>query len=323
MNLAPIVLFVYNRPWHTQQTIESLQKNELAEQCHLFVYSDAPQNDKTDLKVQAVRDYLKNITGFKSIKVVECTVNLGLAKSIISGVTEVINEYGRIIVLEDDIVTSPVFLQYMNEALDFYESEERIGSITGFNFHTDFTKFDNSFDVFPNIRPMSWSWATWSNRWNVVDWEIDDYPTVKNNKEIMKKFAAGGTDLPKMLELQMNNRIDSWYVRFCYNLILRDKYTIYPRISYVNNLGHDGTGVHCGTAGNSIFSHNQLNFQPSKFTSELTLDCAKVVAFNRGFNKKFDWHKVLIRKLLGDAFYGELKKIVKMSFNALAKEKHY
>ena len=128
MNLAPIVLFVYNRPWHTQQTIEALQKNQLASESELFIYRDAAKAKQDQDKVQEVRDYVHLVDGFKKITIVERDKNWGLAKSIIDGVTAIVNQYGKIIVLEDDIVTSPHFLRYMNDALDFYQNEEAVVS---------------------------------------------------------------------------------------------------------------------------------------------------------------------------------------------------
>jgi len=124
MSRAPIVLLSYNRLWHTRQTIETLMKNELAQESEMFVFSDGPKTEKDESKVKEVREYLKTIKGFKNIEIIERDKNRGLANNIIDGVTKIVNEYGRIIVLEDVIVTSPYFLKYMSEALDRYKDEE-------------------------------------------------------------------------------------------------------------------------------------------------------------------------------------------------------
>ncbi|MBE0472148.1 MAG: glycosyltransferase, partial [Methyloprofundus sp.] len=129
--LAPIILFVYNRPWHTQQTVEALQNNLFADQSDLIIYSDAAKNDQACVQVQAVRDYIKTVDGFKSVKIIERDKNRGLAANIIDGVTEVVNQYGKIIVMEDDIVTSPAYLSFMNQALDFYQNENKVWHISG------------------------------------------------------------------------------------------------------------------------------------------------------------------------------------------------
>ena len=131
-NLAPIVLFVYNRPWHTRQTVEALQQNELANESELFIFSDEAKDEMATKHVNDIRDYIRTIDGFKNIEIIERDKNFGLAKSIISGVTEIINQYGTVIVLEDDLVTSPYFLQYMNDALVFYEKEDRVVSVMGY-----------------------------------------------------------------------------------------------------------------------------------------------------------------------------------------------
>ena len=134
MILAPIALFVYNRQWHTHQTIEALQKNDLADESELFVFSDGPRSEADRGKVQAVREHLNAITGFKKVSVIEKDKNLGLAQSIIAGVTEIVNKFGHIIVLEDDLITSPYFLQFMNEALEFYENEDKVISMHAYIF---------------------------------------------------------------------------------------------------------------------------------------------------------------------------------------------
>ena len=142
--LAPIVLFVYNRPWHTQQTVEALQKNVYAAESELIIYADAAKNDHAEEKVQEVRKYIKSITGFKSVEIIEQKTNQGLANSIINGVTEVVNKYGRIIVLEDDIVTSKWFLKYMNDALEVYKDEEKVMEISGHLYNLDNTLLKKS-----------------------------------------------------------------------------------------------------------------------------------------------------------------------------------
>ena len=134
MNLAPIILFVYNRPEHTKKTLESLKINELASDSLLFIFSDGNKNENDRKSVEEVRNYISTISGFKEINIILREKNLGLADSVISGVAEVIEKYGKAIVLEDDIVTSKYFLKFMNEALDFYDADKKIYSISGYNF---------------------------------------------------------------------------------------------------------------------------------------------------------------------------------------------
>jgi len=285
--LSPIVLFVYNRPWHTQQTIDALQKNELAKESELFIYSDAPKNETAKEAVAEVRALIKTVTGFKKVTVIEREKNWGLADSIIGGVTNIINQYGKIIVLEDDLVTSPYFLNFMNDALKFYENKESVYSITGFSFSSEFMQFPIDFtaDVYLNIRPMSWSWATWKNEWDGVDWEVNDFIDFIASKEEVRQFNKGGTDLTDMLKMQMNGQLDSWYVRWSYNAFKKGKMTIYPKISLVNNVGHDNTGVHCGVDHKSMYSHSELNLNNNiKMEENIVLNKTVVSSFNKAFD---------------------------------------
>jgi hypothetical protein len=261
MNLAPIVLFVYNRLDHTKQTVESLQKNELASESELFIYSDAAKNECNINKVNEVREYIKTIDGFKKVTIIERERNWGLANSIIDGTTKIINKYNKVIVLEDDLVSSPYFLKFMNESLNMYRDRQDIFSITGFSFSQEFMKFDknNKEDIYLNIRPMSWSWATWKERWNKVDWEVKDFDSFIKDRNKIKKFNTGGTDLTNMLTRQINGKLDSWYIRWSYHAIMNNLFTIYPKVSYVNNIGHDNSGTHSKIDKNNIYNHSELN----------------------------------------------------------------
>jgi hypothetical protein len=301
-SLAPIVLFVYNRPWHTQQTIKALQKNELADDSEIFIYSDAPKNESALKKVTEVREYIKTITGFKTITIIERESNWGLAASIIEGVTQIINQYGKIIVLEDDLITSPYFLQFMNQSLETFKDRDDIFSITGFSFSSQFMKFSKDYneDIYLNIRPMSWSWASWADRWDGIDWDVKDFNSFIKNDAKIKKFNTGGTDLTDMLQAQIAGKVNSWYVRWSYHAILRNLLTIYPKVSFVNNLGHDNSGVHCGLEQNVVYSHTELNSN-SNFTlnHNIIIDQKIVNRFNQGFDVKLKTKvKQLIKKIL-------------------------
>jgi len=246
--LAPIVLFIYNRPWHTRQTVEALQKNELADESEVFIYSDAPKDGHAVENVARVREYIKTIKGFKKVTAIERNKNLGLADSIIDGVAKIVNDYGKVIVLEDDLVTSPYFLRFMNEALEYYHDNPEIMSISGYTLPPACMKFPKNFadDIYLNYRNSSWGWATWADRWNLVDWEVKDYHRFVNDHQQQELFNRGGDDLTDMLKSQMEGKIDSWAIRFSYAHFTQGMYCICPRYSYVNNIGHDGTGTHCG-----------------------------------------------------------------------------
>lgn len=287
IELAPIILFVYNRPWHTQQTVEALQKNELAIESELFIYSDAPKNKQAIEKVDKVREYIKIVDGFKKVRVIERSKNWGLADSIIDGVTKSINEYGRVIVLEDDLVTSPYFLRYMNDGLEFYQDNPEIMSISGYTLPPTSMKFPKNFadDVYLNYRNSSWGWATWADRWDLVDWEIKDFHQFINDPEQKKLFNRGGDDLTNMLISQMEGKIDSWAIRFSYAHFKQRMYSICPHNSYVNNIGHDGTGTHCGET--HIFENNLSKAKRNcNFIRDIQINEDVMLEFKKFYRKR-------------------------------------
>ena len=247
-DLAPVILFVYNRPEHTKKTIDALKKNLLARDTELFIFSDAAKNDAERKNVEKVRKYIKTLDGFESITLIERKENLGLATSILSGVTEIINQNGKIIVLEDDLITSTLFLNYMNYYLNYYKNEQKVFSITGFHYPESLLLVPDKhpYSIYFGYRCMSWSWATWINRWNKVDWEVKDYDKFIKDKKLKKHFNRGGEDLSDMLRSQIEGKIDSWAIRWCYAQSKNDAYCVYPVKSLVNNMGFDDTGVHSG-----------------------------------------------------------------------------
>lgn len=249
MNLSPIILTVYNRPEHTKKTIEALKANTLASQSVLYIYSDASPKEEDEENVKAVRKYIHSIkNGFKEIYVIERKKNFGLADNIINAVTEIINIYERIILVEDDLVSSPFFLEYMNNMLDKYENENKIFTVTGFGYPGTIMKipFDYKYDIYFIRRAGSWGWGTWKNRWGKADWEVKDYEVFKKDRRMQKRFNRGGDDMSPMLMRQMEGKINSWAIRWCYTLFKNDAYCIYPVKSYIDNIGNDGSGVHCG-----------------------------------------------------------------------------
>lgn len=245
MNLAPLILFVYNRPWHTQQTVEALLKNDLAAESDLFIFADGAKTEN-DEKVNEVRKYIKTITGFKSITIFEKEKNCGLANSVIAGVAEIINKFGKVIVVEDDIVTSKYFLKFMNEALNFFENDERIFSVSAYTYPAKTMKIPKSYkhDIYLSYRHGSWGWGTWKERWSSVDWRVSDFNDFSQNVEFQKTFNRSGADMSGMLKAQIEGRIDSWAIRFDYSLFKQNKFNIRPVKSLVNNVGLDNSGTH-------------------------------------------------------------------------------
>ncbi len=243
-DLSPIVLFVYNRPFHTKQTILALKQNELADSSDLIIYSDGPKNEKSVQKVKEVREYIKTVTGFKSILIHKSEKNNGLANSIIKGITKTLSTYAKTIVLEDDLITSRHFLQYMNEALLQYENEEKVMQVSGFSFSNDIS-FEN--DSFFLSFTTSWGWATWKRAWEYFDPSMKGYELVKRDKKLRDRFNLNGAyNYFNLLELYKKGKIDSWAIRWYLSVFLHNGLTLYPKKTMVANIGFDGSGANCG-----------------------------------------------------------------------------
>lgn len=242
MQPAPIALFCYKRLQHTRQTVEALRKNGLATESELFVFSDGARTEADAGKVREVREYLKTVTGFKSITVVERERNLGLARSIIAGVTEIVEKHGRIIVLEDDMVTSPHFLRYMNEALELYEQEERVISIHGYVYPVRGSLPETFFLKGADC----WGWGTWKRGWELFEPDGRKLLTELRRRGLLRRFDYNGAHhYTRMLEDQIAGKNDSWAVRWYASALLADRLTLYPGRSLVCNIGTDESGTHC------------------------------------------------------------------------------
>lgn len=295
--LAPIVVFCYNRPIHIKLTVQALQNSLLAKDSDLFIFSDGykDENDKTD--VEKVRNYIHSIKGFKKISIIEREFNYGLANSVIKGVNSIINKYGNVIVLEDDLLISPFFLIYMNNCLKQYEDSNIIFSISGYTPKLKNTNIINN-DVFLNYRTNSWGWATWENRWKSVDWEVKDFNSfIRSNKKI-KDFNKGGTDLTPMLLKQNLGLIDSWAIRFSYACFKQGKYCVYPKYTLIKNIGADGSGTHLNNTHKFDNEMYMNNLKASKDVKEYDRINNEMYLFfkqkfyRRGYN--FFWRIIYI-----------------------------
>jgi hypothetical protein len=242
--LAPIALFVYNRPEHARRTVESLRANHLAQQSDLFVFADAAKDESAVNAVEAVRKFTRTIEGFRSVTVIERERNCGLAGSVIQGVTRLCEEFGRVIVIEDDLLTAPDFLVFMNSALERYVDDPWVFSVSGFNYAVK-TPEDYPYDAFFAYRSSSWGWGTWKDRWAKADWSVSDYARFRSDKGMQRLFNRGGDDLSRMLALQMAGDLDSWAIRWAYTHWKHDAFAVLPTQSRIFNIGLDGSGVHC------------------------------------------------------------------------------
>lgn len=242
--LAPICLFVYNRPLHTEKTINTLKNNILASDSDLYIFSDGPRNDNTSNSVNEVRSYIATITGFKSVNIILRETNFGLARNIIAGVSEVIKIHGKIIVLEDDILTHPKFLNFMNDALDLYKNDENVASIHGYVF--PIKELPETFFV---RGADCWGWATWARAWSVFEPNgvklLDEIKLKKVEREINYNNSMNYIG---MLKNQIAGKNDSWAIRWHISAFLKNMLTLYPGKSFVTNIGIDSSGQHCATS---------------------------------------------------------------------------
>jgi hypothetical protein len=300
LNVAPVVVFVYNRPEHTKKIIESLASNYFARETDVFIYSDAAKNDNQNEFVKAARKYIDTLPEsnyFNKVEIIKAYKNKGLANSIINGVSEIIEEYDRVIVIEDDLVTSKDFLQYMNDALKFYKNNESIWSISGYNLPIIIPAYYKH-DVYLSYRGCSWGWATWKDRWNKVDWNVKDYNTFKKSRVLRGKLNRGGRDMANMLDLQMEGKIDSWAIRWCYSQSKLGMFTVYPVRSRIKNIGLDGSGTH-----SSITTYYEADF------NENNTECNfEDVEINRKIAKKFQNHYMSLFQY----WLNNLKRIAKI-----------
>lgn len=244
--IAPIVLFAFIRLDTLQKTVQALMNNFLAMETDLFIFIDGPRNEEQRKLQKPLLSYVYGIKGFRTVYVKYADKNKGLDPSIISGVTEVMNKYGKAIVVEDDIVTTPNFLEFMNQALNTYENNMQVMSISGFGLKV-IKPTGYYADVYLFGRSTSWGWATWKDRWDSVDWEIKDWEEFKRNRKEIRQFKQrGGSDMFSMLKSCMEGG-GMWDIRFCYNMFKQNRYSIIPFLSKVENIGFNELATHCKT----------------------------------------------------------------------------
>ncbi|MDV5037640.1 glycosyltransferase [Vibrio diabolicus] len=283
--LAPIVIFVYNRPDHTLKTITALKNNFLSSDSELFIFSDAAKNESDKVDVNRVREVISNISGFKKVCIIKQERNIGLAGSIINGVTDIVNKYGQVIVLEDDLVTSPHFLTYMNEALCFYKNEKSVWHISGWNYPI---KTEGLGDTFLWRTMNCWGWATWSDRWQHFE---------KNSEKLIQSFDSdkikslnidGATNFWDQVLLNNKGKINTWAV-FWYATIFSNKgLCLNPSASLVVNIGVDGSGSNCGIS--DVFTSvpsNKTNFIFQDKIEECSLALNRVKDFYNKIDRPY------------------------------------
>ena len=242
-NFAPIALFVYNRPEHTRRTIKFLQQNLLADESRLFIFSDAAKDSSQQVFVNEVRDIIKQVDGFKSVELIERETNLGLAESIIDGVSMLVSEYGKVIVFEDDLISSAYTLQYFNDALIRYQNEEKVMHIGAYMYPL---KADNFPETFLYRAATSWGWATWDRAWKDFEPDITKIIDRFDRKKRLEFSIDGTMNFWKQIIEFKSGRNNSWAIRWYASIFLKGGLTLNPSKSLINNIGHDGSGIHSG-----------------------------------------------------------------------------
>lgn len=245
-NLAPIIIFCYNRPEHLRKTLESLSKNDLAEHSTLFIFCDGPKLNATPQqldKIKQTRKIAKSEKWCKEVHIIEQVKNKGLADSIVNGVTEIVNKYGKVIVLEDDLITAKGFLKYMNEALELYENEEKVMHISGYMYpHKETLQ-----ETFFYRVTMCWGWATWKRAWKHYNNDaIELWKKLIQKNDVADFDKYGGDYLSSQLFLNIEGNLKTWFIKWNTTVYLLEGLSLFPNVSLVENIGFDGTGENCG-----------------------------------------------------------------------------
>lgn len=297
---APIAFFTYNRPVHTQRSLESLAKNKGASESELYIFCDAPKRETDREAVEQVRAVVRSQPWCGTVHIVEQSTNQGCANSIIQGVTRLCQEYGKVIVIEDDLVLSPFFLDYMNRALDTYVDASSVMQISGHMFPVELkAETDAIFLPFTT----SWGWATWQRAWKHFDPEMSGYEILRKDRRLRHQFDLNGAySYFTMLEAQRNGQIDSWAIRWYLSVFTQKGLTLYPVQSLVGNTGFDGSGTHChkDSSLKSSISINPIYVFPTVVTEDRD---SREILIN--YLKMLRPHRNYFRKILERLFYNQ------------------
>ena len=257
---SPVAFFAFNRPEHTRRTLAALAANELAVDTELHIFCDGPRSQGDEEAVAQVRQICRNASGFAALHIHEQNANQGLANSLIAGINSMFGEYERVIVFEDDVLTSPKTLRFLNTCLERYESEPVVFNIAAWSPDPKKVGFpdDYPWDIYFIPRFHCWGWATWKERWQSIDWNVSTAPVFFNNQYALRAYAQGGVDLPPMLRACLDKRIDSWAVRADFSRFTHGRLGLNPLHSYVENIGFDNSGTHCGESRQSSVDSNAI-----------------------------------------------------------------
>ncbi len=295
---APVLLFAYKRPVELKATLEALRANHLASQSDLYIFADAPKRPEDAPKVAQVHQLLNAATGFRTIHRNYAKTNIGCADSVIRGISLVLAKHPSAIIVEDDLITAPNFLDFMNQGLARYAERKRVYSVAGYTFPFE-QPADYTTDAYLIPRHSPWGWATWADRWQSIDWDMTDYAAFATDKQQQRAFKQGGSDLVGMLRDQMEGRADAWDIRFCYNRFKADGLTVYPTVSKVENIGFGEEATHT-----NIFNRYKTKLDDG---SQRTFDFPELVQPTAYYHRK-----TLQRYSIPTRIYNRLKTVAGM-----------
>ncbi len=260
----PIGLFVYNRPDHTRRTVRSLAACKGAAQSDLFVFSDAAKNPSAADGVAEVREFIATVDGFRSVEIIEREKNLGSAGSISDGITHLLTEHERAIFIEDDLICAPYALKFLTECLDRYEDQPNVMAATAYNYPPGLMRIPKGYeyDVYFSPGFFPWGWASWRRALDVIDWDVPDYEEFITSPSRIEAFRQIGEDLPGLLARQQAGELDDWVLPLTYSQFNNNFVTVRPVQSLIDNVGHDGSGLHCHDT--EIF-RNDLSLARSRY----------------------------------------------------------
>jgi hypothetical protein len=274
MNLAPIVLFVYNRPWHTEQTLNALMENELAADSVLFIYADGAKENASETivkNIQETRAVIRKKKWCKEVHIIESGTNKGLASSIIQGVTDILSTFDRIIVLEDDLLTAQGFLKFINEGLNRFSTNKQVMQISGYCFPADHLLKNHASFFLPIT--TSWGWGCWKRAWDQFDVNAEGYMQLKINKDLEKKFNLDNAyPFSNMLINQMESKnVDSWAIRFWWSFLKNNGVALFPDRSLVKNIGFGEAATH--TSGDDPYpiENFDVHYRINEFPADTTI----------------------------------------------------
>lgn len=279
---APVVLFAYARPEHTLKTVNALKENFLACETELFIYLDYPKKAEHKSDYDAVNNIVSNLTGFKKIHIIKRTENYGLAKNIMTGVSHIVNEFGKVIVVEDDLVTSKYFLSFMNESLERYKTNKEVWHISGWTYPVN---FEIKEDVFAWRTMNCWGWATWGDRWQHFEKKPTELIETFSKQDI-KKFNIDSThNFWKQVEANESGRLNTWAIFWYATIFKNNGVCINPTKTYVHNIGNDGSGENCGAW--DIFTSPLATEQTEVWIDSFTENSVALKAIKGFFRKTY------------------------------------